>query len=153
MKKTERQQVYAKTCGHCAYCGTKLPEKGWQLDHVIPVYRGNPNINPSCRGTDSVDNALPACPRCNRWKSAMTLEQFRREIEAQCDRLRRDSAPFRLAEDYGRVERRDGGVKFYFETMDNTEAVRRSSEGRLVEIFKKPAGSQSKHQRKEASDG
>ena len=66
MTQTQRQQVFQKTGGHCAYCGCELPSKGWHLDHVKPVYRGHDGVSPSHRGTDTVDNALPACARCNR---------------------------------------------------------------------------------------
>ena len=119
MTGTQRQQVYDKTGGHCAYCGCELPSKGWHLDHIIPVYRGHDGVNPRFRGLDTVENALPACPRCNRWKSVMSVETFRGEIGAQVARLRRDSAAFRLAEDYGQVAYVLAPVVFYFESQND----------------------------------
>jgi 5-methylcytosine-specific restriction endonuclease McrA len=38
MNKKDRQIVFDKYNGHCAYCGCKL-EKGWHVDEVIPVKR------------------------------------------------------------------------------------------------------------------
>jgi len=116
MTKAERKGFRDKTDGHCAYCGVLLPEKGWHADHVKPIYRGHDGIDPARRGLDTVANALPACPRCNRWKSVMSVDVFRSEIESQVTRLRRDSAAFRLAEDYGIVCEKDCSVVFYFET-------------------------------------
>ncbi len=38
MKKAERQIVFDKCNGKCAYCGCNLPER-WHVDHVDPVER------------------------------------------------------------------------------------------------------------------
>ncbi|NCC52995.1 MAG: HNH endonuclease [Spartobacteria bacterium] len=115
MKKSERKEVYDKTKGRCAYCGCDLPENGWHLDHVNPIFRGRDDVKYVLKGADHVDNALPACARCNRWKATMTVDEFREEIEAQVARLRRDSAAFRLAEDYRQVAFMAVPVVFYFE--------------------------------------
>lgn len=32
--KSVRKRVYAKYDGHCAYCGCKIPEKGFNVDHL-----------------------------------------------------------------------------------------------------------------------
>ena len=122
MNKKDRLLVYKKTDGRCAYCGVELPEKGWHLDHIIPIWRGNQTVNPKLRGADTVDNAFATCPRCNRWKSVHPLERFREEIGMQVERLRRDSAAYRLAEDFFQVEETSRPVRFYFEKMNVTYA-------------------------------
>ena len=122
MNKADRQIVYLKMGGRCAYCGVKL-KKGWHLDHIKPLWRDNPTVNEKYRGEDTVDNALPSCARCNRWKSAHSLERFREEIGKQVERLRRDSAPFRMAEDFGLVEQTHEAVNFYFECVIKTGLV------------------------------
>ena len=38
MKKAERQAIFDKYDGHCAYCGEKL-QKGWHVDEIEPVGR------------------------------------------------------------------------------------------------------------------
>lgn len=38
MKKEDRQKVFEKFGGRCAYSGTKL-ESDWQVDHVKPIVR------------------------------------------------------------------------------------------------------------------
>jgi hypothetical protein len=38
MKKSDRQKIFNKYDGHCAYCGCEL-EKGWHVDEIEPVRR------------------------------------------------------------------------------------------------------------------
>ncbi len=42
MTKTDRQKIFDKYGGKCAYCGCEL-QKGWHVDHVEP--EGNQNKN------------------------------------------------------------------------------------------------------------
>ena len=90
-----------------------------QIDHIVPVFRGwkdeeieRYNLT---RGTDDYDNLLPTCARCNKWKSTHSLEQFRKEIELQLERLKRDSPGYRLSLDYGLIKEFPKKVVFYFE--------------------------------------
>lgn len=119
---TVRHTVWKKTGGCCAYCGKAVALKGYQIDHVIPLLRGiaDKHVGPQGRGTDTIENMLPACARCNRWKSTFSIEEFRSEIEAQHRRLQRDSAAFRMAEDFMLLERVNERVVFYFEKLGIT---------------------------------
>ncbi len=36
ISKIQRAELRMKFGGRCAYCGCKLPEKGWHADHVEP---------------------------------------------------------------------------------------------------------------------
>lgn len=113
---TKRERVFAKTNGNCGYCGNPLPEKGWHMDHVEPLFRGR-----DCGGDDSESNLMASCARCNLWKKTFTVEQFRTEIESQHKRLYRDSAAYRLAHDFGVItESKEYGrdVIFYFEIQN-----------------------------------
>lgn len=38
MSKEERQKIFDKYGGKCAYCGCEL-QKGWHVDHCAPVHR------------------------------------------------------------------------------------------------------------------
>ena len=51
--------------GACAYCGAVGP---LQPDHRIPLAVGGSNL---------IENILPACGRCNRWKHLMSEAEFR----------------------------------------------------------------------------
>lgn len=111
-----RRKIYDKTRGHCAYCGVKLDQSTWHIDHVAAIYRDRSDIG----GNDDFDNKLPACKRCNLWKKTYSVEQFRKEISMQYGRLLRDSASFRLAHDFGLVTQNNADVVFYFE-LHNAE--------------------------------
>ncbi len=115
MKRIEREKIRNMFDGKCAYCGKNL-EKIFHVDHVEPIYRGRKE-KPCHSGTDTEDNYFPACPRCNRWKATLSVEMFRDELSKQVERLRRDSASFRLAEDYGLIveDRSFTPIVFLFE--------------------------------------
>ncbi|MCK5610551.1 HNH endonuclease [Candidatus Pacearchaeota archaeon] len=120
MKKSEREKIRNMFDCKCAYCGKDL-EKTFHVDHVKPVMRGwNENWkHRSIRaGKDEIDNMVPACPRCNRWKATFTVEEFRMEISEQVNRLRLRSAPFRLTEDYGLIQSVDKQIVFWFEMFN-----------------------------------
>lgn len=51
--------------GRCSYCGAEGP---LTADHRMPLSRG---------GSNSIDNILPACRRCNSRKHTQTEDEFR----------------------------------------------------------------------------
>ena len=109
LSKQERQQVYRKCHGHCAYCGSRLKYEDMQVDHVIPLN------GYSQQGTDTLDNMLPACRSCNHYKSSQPLESFRRAIERMPDVLQQDNVIYQIAVRFGMVKPRRKRVVFYFE--------------------------------------
>ena len=116
---TNRSDVLAKTNGNCGYCGCNLAGKSWHVDHIQPLRRGN-DKHPK---DNSFENLMAACPRCNRWKATNSVQGFRSEIQKQVERVRRDSAGFRMAEDFGLVSAVAAPVIFYFEKMEQPTAV------------------------------
>ena len=118
-KKIDRQEVYDKCSGHCAYCGIEITFKQMQVDHIKPLYRNDKvetlEVWGVERGTDEMDNLNPSCSRCNKWKSTFSLEMFRTIVENSIDRMERDTPNFRLARDYGLIEVKQNPVVFYFE--------------------------------------
>lgn len=106
LTKAERQEVYAKCNGHCAYCGMEMPISKMQADHLVPLYN---------YGRDEVGNMLPACRSCNHYKGTLTLEKFRQAIERWPAVLERDNGTYRNAVRFGMVEPRPHKVVFYFE--------------------------------------
>lgn len=121
MGKINRQEVYDKCNGHCAYCGDEITIKQMQVDHVEPLFRDHTDKQLEWykreRGTDEIDNLLPTCARCNRWKSTFTLEDFRNVVKTSINRLERDTPNFRLARDFGLIDVKDIPVVFYFERI------------------------------------
>ena len=109
LTKAERQAVYDKCGGHCAYCGCELNISKMNVDHVKPI---------SIDGEDVLDNMLPACRSCNNYKASMSVEGLRRAIERWPEVLARDSVTYKNAVRYGLVLPNPKPVKFYFETME-----------------------------------
>jgi len=118
-----RPEIHAKYDGRCAYCGEEITIKNMQVDHAIPKFFYNPShhclvvhgVKFTEYGPDDIKNLMPACRVCNNWKRTWTLDEFRHEIEMQIERLRKYSAPFRLAERYGLTKEGNRAVIFYFE--------------------------------------
>ncbi len=106
-----RDKILVKFNKRCAYCGFKITLKSMQIDHIEPKHLG---------GSNDEDNLNPACRRCNKWKATYSIEEFRGEIQKQPERLKRDSAGYRLALDFGIIEESKGSkglVLFYFELV------------------------------------
>lgn len=136
MTRSQRQAIYDKYGGRCAYCGCELGAR-WHADHLIPIRRSWRNmrddngdyvrdewgkpltenylVNPEA---DCIENMVPACPSCNIHKNSLPLESFRAAIASQIEILRRDRPTFRLAERYGLIKCEPKEVVFYFERLD-----------------------------------
>ena len=125
LTKNQRQQVWDKSNGFCWYCGCNLPEKGWHVDHVEPIGRyknikitenGVKHIN-TCEKLhlDTIENMVPTCSKCNLFKAAWNIEQFRSELIDQVERARQYSVNFRNAERYGLIQVTNKPVIFWFE--------------------------------------
>lgn len=110
--KKVRKAVYEKYNGRCAYCGKEIEMREMQVDHVKPLAFS--------RGTDDVDNLLPACRRCNYYKDARSIEGFRKMLKGIPDRLKengvRSPLTYNLALQYGMVvETGLDRIEFHFE--------------------------------------
>jgi uncharacterized protein (TIGR02646 family) len=128
MKKEVRKQVHEKCGGHCAYCGEDITLKAMQVDHIKPKrdYHRWSDGHYYCpvqgrikvtHGVDDIENLNPSCRKCNNFKTAMSLEEFRRELESQVARARRYSVNFRMAEKYGLIQAEERPIVFYFEKL------------------------------------
>jgi 5-methylcytosine-specific restriction endonuclease McrA len=118
-KKINREEIYNKCNGHCAYCGVKITIKQMQVDHIEPHWHTLTEIQAQKskikKGSHEIENLNPSCSRCNKWKSTYSLESFRNVIETSLVRLERDTPNFRLARDYGLLTETPKRIKFYFE--------------------------------------
>lgn len=63
----ERDLIFQKTGGLCHICGGELDSR-WTADHIKPIAKG---------GDNSLDNFLPACSICNRFKWHRSPEAIR----------------------------------------------------------------------------
>lgn len=102
INKKQREQIYNKYNGRCAYCGQKIEYKNMQVDHIKAKYLG---------GEDKIENYVPACKACNFYKSTLDIKAFKKLIETIPARLN-NIFIFRLAVKYGLIEIKDKEVKF-----------------------------------------
>lgn len=127
MKKADRQKIFNKYNGRCAYCGCEL-QKGWHVDEIEPVRRIWKNDYNSSTGSHykkfigfshpermSLENQNPACASCNINKHSDGLEEFRNMIKHFIVTLNRDSVQYKIAKRYGLIQETNIEVKFYFE--------------------------------------
>jgi 5-methylcytosine-specific restriction endonuclease McrA len=136
MTKTDRQIIYDKYNGHCAYCGCKL-EKGWHVDELLPVRRYPVHIK-DVNGEDiwdkkrhrwkerfvmenpenfNKDNQMPSCASCNINKHSMSLEDFRWLIQGFMKHLNELNTQYKIAKRYGLVKEDIKPIVFYFEKV------------------------------------
>lgn len=111
----KRKVIYDKSNGHCWYCGKKLGEKGWHVDHIEPVVRNLVTNEFHHPERDSDENKVPACASCNINKHSMSLESWRKIIEGYVVSLNRDSTQYKLAKRFGLVTEKPIKVTFWFE--------------------------------------
>ena len=111
LTKKQREQLFLKYDGKCAYCGCDL-QKGWHADHIEAVERWNGKMyRPE---NDVIENMNPSCPSCNIFKHSSCLETFRWQIE-NCIKLLNNTTQYKFAKKFGLVEETQKKVKFYFE--------------------------------------
>lgn len=62
LKAADRNRIFERDHGHCAYCkGQLLYNETWHIDHIKPISKG---------GTNDLTNLVLSCARCNLEKSA-----------------------------------------------------------------------------------
>lgn len=126
--KKERQMVWKKYQMRCAYCGCLLEYKDMQVDHIIPYKRkfdmemgrvyDNDYQNILDYGINDYKNLNPACRVCNKWKSTLSIEEFKHEIQMQVSRLNKKSASYRMALKYCLIKQTLIKVTFHFEIIE-----------------------------------
>jgi hypothetical protein len=67
------QTLFARDAHLCMYCGGQHASRGLSRDHIIPLSMG---------GTDTWNNVVSACKRCNNHKAGRTPEQAGLELLA-----------------------------------------------------------------------
>ena len=104
----DRQAVWRKYGGHCAYCGREISLKDMQVDHKIPKSNG---------GSDDFSNLMPSCRICNHYKRAESLETFRKWISTIPQKLGERQYIYKVGMAYGFYDDKPREVKFYFERV------------------------------------
>lgn len=127
MTKKDRELVFNKFGGKCAYCGCGLG-KGWHVDELEPCRRIHKwdSVNRRWQYVGMahpervhIDNQNPSCPSCNINKHSMSLEEFRESISKYINSLNQYSTQYKIAKRYGLVQETAKPVVFYFETYSS----------------------------------
>lgn len=124
----DREAVYKRYDGHCAYCGIEIDITEMQVDHFWPQFLAHfqPDLD-----KDRPENLMPSCRKCNNFKGGMRPEMFRKELELQTSRLKKN-AQFDRAFRFGQVEITENPIVFYFESHPNQPLDSDAQERRLV---------------------
>lgn len=122
LTKLQRETLFGKYNGKCAYCGCEL-QKGWHVDHIEPIVRSW--WNGTCEKPENkrIDNCNPACASCNIMKSSESLESFRNKISGFINSLNQYSTQYKFAKRYGLVAETNIKVKFYFENIYESKTI------------------------------
>ena len=127
MKQFIRQSVYNKYGGRCAYCGKEITYKEMQVDHLFPkclahLYTSSWSIltdNLIGESVEDFSNLMPSCRRCNHYKRAYRLEEFRDMMVTIHKRIA-ENYICKVGLDYGIIIIKPFSGKFYFETLEVT---------------------------------
>lgn len=119
--KIDRQKVFDKYDGLCAYCGVQLDIKRFQVDHIFPKCRSHMISETTLKHINQIENLNPACQKCNNFKGAHRLKLFRSELQKQVSRLKKTNAQFRRALRFGQVTITEKPIVFHFEKYENLQ--------------------------------
>ena len=108
LSKRQREEIYKKYNGRCAYCGDKIEYKDMQVDHIKPKHLG---------GRDEMVNYMPSCRACNFYKSTFSLEEFRKRLENIPKQLEKIFI-YKLAKKHFLVHQEQEHVVFWFEDVE-----------------------------------
>ncbi|MBV7531306.1 HNH endonuclease [Chitinophaga sp. sic0106] len=112
MGKINRQAIFEKYDGHCAYCGREMVIADMQVDHIRPKCIG---------GNDAEANLNPSCRKCNHYKRATTLEGFRFTMRGLHHRISKIYI-HQVAVNFGMATLAPFDGKFYFEKISPAPA-------------------------------
>jgi len=103
---TKRERVFLKYDGKCAYCGCRLNQDTFHIDHIIPKSR---------KGKNDFENLNPSCPTCNSCKGTFLIEDWRKSIENRIDSALDKSTDLKILFKFKQIEPTFNPVIFYFE--------------------------------------
>lgn len=110
--KKEREIVYNKYNGKCAYCGIDLV-KGWNVDHINPQVNG---------GGNELENLNPSCKDCNNYKCHSQIETFRgyakQMFNDKLHYLFKSKTKMQVAINMGVIKHTEWDGIFYYERVD-----------------------------------
>lgn len=121
LTKKQREDLFQKYQGRCAYCGEQLL-KGWHADHIELIRRNGDGtcLNPE---REIFENYNPSCASCNINKHSMSIEDFRKSICKYVESLNNYSTQYKMAKKYGLITETNKELKFYFEEFNTVAEI------------------------------
>ena len=118
ISKQQREAVFNKYGGRCAYCGCELTLRTMQVDHIKAVYTSSLENDGVETQDDNLENLNPSCRQCNFYKGTLDIEQFRNKIKTTLYETCQNTFQAKLAKKLGmmKVTQFD---KFYFEKIND----------------------------------
>jgi 5-methylcytosine-specific restriction endonuclease McrA len=116
--KVDRQLIYEKYDGHCAYCGQEIALKQMQVDHYYP--KCEPSLAEHFGGltdVNHIDNLMPSCRQCNHYKRADQPKSWRVTMATLHQRIEKIYIN-RVGVNFGMVTIKPWDGKFYFEKIN-----------------------------------
>lgn len=130
ISKKDREIIYNKFDGKCAYSGTKL-ESDWQVDHLKPIRRNWWENSALFEEDHKLNNMFPSQGIINHYKFSLSIEEFRDRIATLHVRLKklpknprsersikRKQYLLKVASYFGITEDAPFTKNFYFETYN-----------------------------------
>ncbi len=137
--KIDRQKVFYKYNGHCAYCGCEITILEMNIDHIFPKRNAHylqSDVMKDSKGLkinniNDFENLNPSCKECNHYKRQWELSQFRcwllGGLHVRLKKLpknpkvkksiTRKNYLLKIANKYGITPERPFERKFYFEKL------------------------------------
>jgi hypothetical protein len=123
----EREKIYQKYDGHCAYCGREIKYKDMQVDHYHPKHLKGWIRSPKMvdlyklpTEINDISNMMPSCRRCNHYKRGHTIKGFRMLMTSLHERIAKIYIN-KVAIDYGIITINPFNGQFYFEYIEEME--------------------------------
>ena len=101
LTKNKREELRMQFGGCCAFCGSKLPDRGWHAEMIGEEYFSG--------------GIAGICTECRTAKRNASPEAFRAMLAEQVERAQRHSVNFRTALRFGLVSETASPVVFWFE--------------------------------------
>ncbi len=113
LTKIKREALRMQFGGCCAFCGGKLPDRGWHAEEL---------------GEACVAGGIAAvCGECHSSRGNASPEAFRAMLAEQVERAERHSINFRTALRFGLVSPTRAPVEFWFERCTAERSVKSQS--------------------------
>lgn len=126
MEKTlNREKVFSKYDGLCAFCGNTL-EKGWHVWDIMPIQSVVTEKGGIEKINTQYENLMPACKECGSVRiknqsGKMDIEAFRNEIIHMylfCRNGAMYASSIRRAIKFGLIKENHKPIVFYFENIN-----------------------------------